>query len=103
VQADAADPDAAKAAVFRDASLTSASARDIPALVNVPSHQAQRRVRGALAYATAKSAIEGLTCAAAVDHGAQGIRVNAVALESITAERYSLYRASHPEADKTGA
>ena len=34
-------------------------------LVNVSSHQAQRAVRGALPYATAKAAIEGLTRAAA--------------------------------------
>ena len=32
-------------------------------VVNVSSHQAQRAVRGALPYATAKAAIEGLTCA----------------------------------------
>jgi NAD(P)-dependent dehydrogenase (short-subunit alcohol dehydrogenase family) len=58
------------------------------AIVNVSSHQAQRAVRGALPYATAKAAIEGLTRAAAVDYGAGGIRVNAVALGSIDTERY---------------
>ncbi|SHH55693.1 NAD(P)-dependent dehydrogenase, short-chain alcohol dehydrogenase family [Jatrophihabitans endophyticus] len=58
------------------------------AIVNVSSHQAQRPVRGALPYATAKAAIEGLTRAAAVDHGPEGIRVNAVALGSIDTERY---------------
>lgn len=58
------------------------------AIVNVSSHQAQRAVRGALPYATAKAAIEGLTRAAAVDHGGAGIRVNAVALGSIRTERY---------------
>lgn len=58
------------------------------AIVNVSSHQAQRAVRGALPYATAKAAIEGLTRAAAVDHGPDGIRVNAVALGSVTTERY---------------
>lgn len=57
-------------------------------IVNVSSHQAQRPVRGALSYATAKAAIEGLTRAAAVDYGAAGIRVNAVALGSIRTERY---------------
>ena len=56
--------------------------------VNVSSHQAQRAVRGALPYATAKAAIEGLTRAAAVDYGAERIRVNAVALGSIDTERY---------------
>lgn len=56
------------------------------AIVNVSSHQAQRAVRGALPYATAKAAIEGLTRAAAVDYGAERIRVNAVALASATAE-----------------
>ena len=56
-------------------------------IVNVSSHQAARPVRGALAYATAKAAIEGLTRAAAVDHGPSRIRVNAVALGSIETER----------------
>jgi NAD(P)-dependent dehydrogenase (short-subunit alcohol dehydrogenase family) len=58
------------------------------AIVNVSSHQAQRAVRGALPYATAKAAIEGLTRAAAVDYGPDRIRVNAVALGSIDTERY---------------
>jgi NAD(P)-dependent dehydrogenase (short-subunit alcohol dehydrogenase family) len=57
-------------------------------VVNVSSHQAQRAVRGALPYATAKAAVEGLTRAAAVDHGPDGIRVNAVALGSIRTARY---------------
>jgi NAD(P)-dependent dehydrogenase (short-subunit alcohol dehydrogenase family) len=57
------------------------------AIVNVSSHQAQRPVRGALAYATAKAAVEGLTRALAVDYGPRGIRVNAVALGSIATER----------------
>ena len=58
------------------------------AIVNVSSHQAQRAVRGALPYATAKAAIEGLTRALAVDYGPRGIRTNAVSLGSITTERY---------------
>jgi NAD(P)-dependent dehydrogenase (short-subunit alcohol dehydrogenase family) len=58
------------------------------AIVNVSSHQAQRAVRGALPYATAKAAAEGLTRALAVDYGPFGIRVNAVALGSISTERY---------------
>lgn len=58
------------------------------AIVNVSSHQAQRAVRGALPYATAKAAIEGLTRALAVDYGPYGIRTNAVALGSIATERY---------------
>ena len=57
-------------------------------IVNVSSHQAQRAVRGAMPYATAKAAVEGLTRALAVDYGAAGIRVNAVALGSIETERY---------------
>lgn len=69
------------------------------ALVNVSSHQAQRPVRGALPYATAKAAVEGLTRAVAVDHGPDGIRANAVALGSITTDRYETYRAEHPGAD----
>jgi NAD(P)-dependent dehydrogenase (short-subunit alcohol dehydrogenase family) len=58
------------------------------AIVNVSSHQAQRAVAGALPYATAKAAIEGLTRALAVDYGPRGIRTNAVALGSIVTERY---------------
>jgi NAD(P)-dependent dehydrogenase (short-subunit alcohol dehydrogenase family) len=69
------------------------------AIVNVSSHQAQRPVRGALPYATAKAAVEGLTRAVAVDHGPAGIRTNAVALGSITTARFELYRAEHPEVD----
>ena len=42
---------------------------------------------GALPYATAKAAIEGLTRALAVDYGPRGIRVNAVALGSVTTGR----------------
>lgn len=104
------------AAVFRDASLHDASAGEVldlitvnlglaitgswaairsflangasGAIVNVSSHQAQRPVRGALPYATAKAAIEGLTRALAVDYGPRGIRTNAVALGSIATERY---------------
>lgn len=69
------------------------------AVVNLSSHQAQRPVRGALPYATAKAAVEGLTRALAVDHGPDGIRANAVSLGSITTERYERYRAEHPEVD----
>jgi NAD(P)-dependent dehydrogenase (short-subunit alcohol dehydrogenase family) len=64
------------------------AARTGGAIVNVSSHQAQRAVRGALPYATAKAAVEGLTRALAVDYGPRGIRVNAVALGSIATERY---------------
>jgi NAD(P)-dependent dehydrogenase (short-subunit alcohol dehydrogenase family) len=109
------------AAVFRDLALEAAAADDVldlittnlaptiagcvvavrrfiaagegGAIVNVSSHQAQRAVRGALPYATAKAAIEGLTRAAAIDHGAAGIRVNAVALGSIRTERYDAHLA----------
>ena len=56
-------------------------------IVNVSSHQAQRAVSGALAYATAKAAIEGLTRATAVDYGPHGIRANCVALGTIDTER----------------
>lgn len=63
------------------------------------SHQAQRPVRGALPYATAKAAIEGLTRAVAVDHGPDGIRTNAVALGSITTAQFEDYRRNHPEVD----
>lgn len=73
------------------------------AIVNVSSHQAQRAVRGALPYATAKAAIEGLTRAVAVDHGPHGIRANAVALGSISTDRYESYRAEHPHVDEAMA
>jgi len=112
------------AAVFRDASARTATGRDLAglvavnldlaivgsavavrhfitagsggAIVNVSSHQAQRAVRGALPYATAKAAIEGLTRALAVDHGPDGIRVNAIALGSIATERYEAFLAGEP-------
>lgn len=115
------------AAIFRDAGLGDASAAQIldlitanlaltltgchtavnhflghqrsGAIVNISSHQAQRPVRGALPYATAKAAVEGLTRAVAVDHGPAGIRTNAVALGSITTARFEQYRAKHPEVD----
>lgn len=115
------------AALFRDASLDSADAATIldlittnlaaavtgcavavkhflgagtgGAIVNVSSHQAQRPVRGALPYATAKAAIEGLTRAAAVDHGPAGIRVNAVALGSIQTERSAQFGADRDAAE----
>lgn len=117
------------AAVFRDAALHDTPAADVLALVarnvglavtgcavavrrflaagtpgaivNVSSHQARRAVPGALPYATAKAAIEGLTRAVAVDYGARGIRANAVALGSIAtgridAETEAALRSLHP-------
>jgi NAD(P)-dependent dehydrogenase (short-subunit alcohol dehydrogenase family) len=75
-------------------------ARGTPgAIVNVSSHQAQRPVRGALPYATAKAAIEGLTRALAVDYGPRGIRTNAVALGSISTNRYEALVAQQPEVE----
>lgn len=64
------------------------AAKSPGSIVNVSSHQGQRPVAGALPYATAKSAIEGLTRATAVDYGRFGIRANAVALGSIMTERF---------------
>jgi NAD(P)-dependent dehydrogenase (short-subunit alcohol dehydrogenase family) len=112
------------AAVFRDAALDITPARDVlglvagnlqpavtgcataircflaagtpGAIVNVSSHQAQRPVRGAMPYAIAKAAVEGLTRALAVDYGRHGIRVNAVALGSIVTERYQALLARQP-------
>jgi NAD(P)-dependent dehydrogenase (short-subunit alcohol dehydrogenase family) len=66
------------------------------AIVNVSSHQAARPVAGALPYATAKAAVEGLTRALAVDYGPHGIRANAVALGSIATERYDALRDARP-------
>ena len=107
------------AAVFRDASVHTAPAEEIldlvrvnlaptvvgattavrrllasstgGAIVNVSSHQAQRAVPGCTPYVTAKAAIEGFTRALAVEYGARGVRVNAVALGSIATERYASY------------
>jgi NAD(P)-dependent dehydrogenase (short-subunit alcohol dehydrogenase family) len=116
------------AAIFRDAGLATATATEIldlitmnlaltvtgchtavqhflthrrpGCIVNVSSHQAQRPVRGALPYATAKAAVEGLTKAMAVDHGPAGIRTNAIALGTIVTSRYQAYRAQHPQVDE---
>ena len=116
------------AAVFRDRSLHEAPAREVlelialnlglavtgcatavrhflaagrpGAIVNVSSHQAQRPVAGALPYATAKAAIEGLTRALAVDYGPRGIRTNAVALGSIATARYDALREQRPEVEQ---
>jgi NAD(P)-dependent dehydrogenase (short-subunit alcohol dehydrogenase family) len=72
------------------------------AIVNVSSHQAQRAVPGALPYATAKAAVEGLTRAMAVDYGPLGIRTNAVALGSIATARYEALAAEREDvADHT--
>lgn len=67
-------------------------------VVNVSSHQAQRAVRGAATYATAKAAIEGWTRALAVDYGPTGIRINAVALGSVATERSAAHRDALPAA-----
>jgi len=56
-------------------------------IVTISSHQALRPVPGALPYATAKAAIEGLTRATAVDYGRDGIRANALALGTIATDR----------------
>jgi NAD(P)-dependent dehydrogenase (short-subunit alcohol dehydrogenase family) len=72
------------------------------AIVNLSSHQAQRPVRGALPYATAKAAVEGLTRALAVDYGPRGIRVNAVALGTIATGRLeALLAGGGPDAAST--
>lgn len=68
------------------------------AIVNVSSHQARRPVPGALPYATAKAAVEGLTRALAVEYGQHGIRANAVALGSIATERHADFLAAQEPA-----
>nr|BBH86452.1 short-chain dehydrogenase/reductase [Thermosporothrix sp. COM3] len=114
------------AAIFRDASLHSASTHTIldlismnlfpvivgcrtairrfcasgthGAIVNLSSYQARQAVPGCTPYVTAKSAIEGLTRALAVEYGPYGIRVNAVAPGSVETERYEeLLRRKKPE------
>jgi NAD(P)-dependent dehydrogenase (short-subunit alcohol dehydrogenase family) len=115
------------AAVFRDASIHSAAPAEVMklitlnltpavvgcatairrflaagatgAVVNVSSHQARRAVPGALPYATAKAAVEGLTRALAVDYGPHRIRVNAVALGSILTERHEAFLAAREPAE----
>lgn len=72
-------------------------------IVNVSSHQASRAVRGALPYATAKAAVEGLTRAVAVDYGPRGLRANAVALGSIATSRYADLLATSPDAARIEA
>ncbi|RKN42644.1 SDR family NAD(P)-dependent oxidoreductase [Micromonospora endolithica] len=69
------------------------------AVVNVSSHQARRPVPGALPYATAKAAVEGLTRALAVEYGPHGVRCNAVALGSIATERHAAFLASREPAE----
>lgn len=64
------------------------AARSGGSIVTISSHQAQRPVAGALPYATAKAALEGLTRSIAVDYGRFRIRSNAVALGSIVTERF---------------
>ena len=71
-------------------------------IVNISSHQAQRPVRGAFAYATAKAAIEGLTRALAVDYGRDGVRVNALALGSIATDRSDAHLAGLDPAARDG-
>src|SRR5919199_151632 len=65
------------------------------AIVSVSSHQAQRAVPGAAPYATAKAAVEGLTRALAVEYGARGIRVNAVALGTVATGRFDADASEH--------
>ena len=57
-------------------------------IVNISSHQAARPVRGCMAYATAKSAVEAVTRSLAVDYGSNGVRANALSLGTIETERY---------------
>ncbi|MCW3816812.1 SDR family oxidoreductase [Micromonospora sp. DR5-3] len=69
------------------------------AIVNVSSHQAGRAVPGALPYATAKAAVEGLTRSLAVEYGIRGVRTNAVALGSIHTERHAAFLAGREPAE----
>jgi NAD(P)-dependent dehydrogenase (short-subunit alcohol dehydrogenase family) len=107
------------AALFRDASVHTAPAREVVdliatnlnpavvgsavavrrfvaagtagAIVNVTSHQARQAVPGCTPYVTAKAGIEGLTRALAVEYGRFGIRANAVAPGSVATERYEAF------------
>jgi NAD(P)-dependent dehydrogenase (short-subunit alcohol dehydrogenase family) len=112
------------AAVFRDASVDSVTTRELlelinvnlalavvgcatavrrflaagtpGAIVNVTSHQARLAVPGCTPYVTAKAATEGLTRALAVEYGARGIRINAVAPGSIVTSRFHDEYEAHP-------
>jgi NAD(P)-dependent dehydrogenase (short-subunit alcohol dehydrogenase family) len=97
---DAADdaPDGAVGWATSDAAGDAVGAAPGGAILNISSHQAQRAVRGALPYATAKAAVEGLTRALAVDYGPSGVRANALALGSITTDRSDAHLAGLPEA-----
>ncbi|SHM55184.1 SDR family NAD(P)-dependent oxidoreductase [Cryptosporangium aurantiacum] len=66
------------------------------AIVNVSSWQARLAVPGSLPYVAAKSAIEGLTRALAVEYGPDGIRANVVAPGSVETARYREYVEAHP-------
>ncbi len=73
-------------------------------IVNVSSRQAERASRGLAAYVAAKSGLNGLTRAIAVDYAADGIRCNTVSPgyvlndrrdADITAERRARYEGMH--------
>lgn len=68
------------------------------AIVNVSSHQAARPVPGCTPYATAKSAVEGLTRALAVEYGGRGVRVNTVSLGTVVTDRYDAFLAGQQPA-----
>jgi NAD(P)-dependent dehydrogenase (short-subunit alcohol dehydrogenase family) len=70
-------------------------------IVNISSHQAQRAVRGALAYSTAKAAVEGLTRALAVDYGPYGVRANALSLGSISTARSASFLAALGDGERS--
>ncbi|WP_091202557.1 SDR family NAD(P)-dependent oxidoreductase [Micromonospora narathiwatensis] len=69
------------------------------AIVNISSHQAARAVPGALPYATAKAAVEGLTRSLAVEYAGRGVRTNAVTLGSIHTERHAAFLAGREPAE----
>jgi NAD(P)-dependent dehydrogenase (short-subunit alcohol dehydrogenase family) len=73
------------------------------AIVNVASVQAFVALRGSVAYVASKGAIVGLTRALAIDHAAEGIRVNAVCPGSVDTPMLrwaaDVFRGNRPQAD----
>lgn len=74
-----------------------------PSIVNVASVVGLRGNQGMAAYAAAKGGVVALTYAAALDHAAEGIRVNAVCPGTIEGPMAEGFLAGHPDAARLRA